>query len=389
MNCLIKVLLALRHKKIPASLHYRQGNPNIRFEDSPFYVNTRLCDWEAEADAEGRPYPRLAVLSSFGFSGTNAHMAVEEAPAVDRTHENRPGYLVVLSARSSEQLRRQAEQLVAYLNEGTDREGGDCGNISYTLLLGRKHFNHRLACVARDTDELVCLLEQWLRAGQKGAAGIAQIHVSDLDGKDRLAEFPLKRYGEQCIRACETATAGDSDYLEHLSAVAALYVQGCELEYERLFAGDRFSRIPLPTYPFAHQRYWVPGGEADGKRDSGPWPPTQRPDPRPLSVGDGAGGASDAATRHSDTHPSREDFELMLFEETWKEEALSDASVPVPDGTVVCFLSDPAHQATVRRVFDRLGGGTRRDRVHRPGGYARTRGCTRNTHGLEGGAAHL
>jgi polyketide synthase PksM len=87
---LIKVLLALQHKKIPASLHYRQVNPHINFADSPFYVNTRLRDWEAVTDAAGRPYPRLAVLSSFGFSGTNAHMAVEEAPAIERRHAD-PG----------------------------------------------------------------------------------------------------------------------------------------------------------------------------------------------------------------------------------------------------------------------------------------------------------
>src|SRR5262249_39680093 len=248
-----------QHKKIPASLHYRQGNPNIRFQDSPFYVNTRLCDWEAETDAEGRPYPRLAVLSSFGFCGTNAHMAIEEAPTIERTHAERPGYLIVLSARSSEQLRRQVEQLVVHLNEGPDRAWEDCGNISYTLLLGRKHFNYRLACVACNKAELVQFLEQWL--GQGSAVRIAQIRVSDLEGKERREQPSLKRYGNQCIQACETGACGDGAYLERLAAVAELYVQGYELDYTRLFAGDRYSRISLPTYPFAGDRYWVPGGE--------------------------------------------------------------------------------------------------------------------------------
>ena len=102
------------------------------------------------------------------------------------------------------------------------------------------------------------LLEQWLGAGKKSAAGIPQIHVSDLDGKEHRQEPSLKRYGDQCIQACETATDESGDYLEQLSAIAALYVQGYELEYERLFAGDRYSRISLPTYPFARDRYWVP-----------------------------------------------------------------------------------------------------------------------------------
>ena len=97
---LIKVLLSLRHKQIPASLHFRQSNPNPRIQDSPFYVNTSLRDWAAERDADARPYSRLAVLSSFGFSGTNAHMAIEEAPVIERAHGHRPWYLIVLSARS-------------------------------------------------------------------------------------------------------------------------------------------------------------------------------------------------------------------------------------------------------------------------------------------------
>ena len=301
---LIKVLLSLRHKKIPASLHFRQGNPNLRLEDSPFYINTSLHDWEAESAAEGRPYPRLAVLSSFGFSGTNAHMAIEEAPAIDRAHGDRPGYLIVLSARSFDQLRRQVEQLVVHLKDGADREWEDCGNISYTLLLGRKHFNHRLACVAGDTAELVHLLERWLGAGQKGTAGIPQIHVSDLDGKEHRQEPSLKRYGDQCIQACEPAADESGGYLEQLSAIAALYVQGYELEYERLFAVDRYSRISLPTYPFARERYWVPSPPSQPSPTLG----GRNPDLH-LSDGEGEQGRSapGGASRNADTDSPRED----------------------------------------------------------------------------------
>ena len=282
------------------------------------------------------------MLSSFGFSGTNAHMAIEEAPVIDRAHGDRPGYLIVLSARSFDQLCRQVEQLVVHLKDGADQEWEDCGNISYTLLLGRKHFNHRLACVAGDTAELVRLLEQWLGAGQKSAAGSPQIHVSDLDGKEHRQEPSLKRYGDQCLQACETAGDEPDGYLEQLSAIAELYVQGYELEYERLFAGDRYSRISLPTYPFAREHYWVPS------------PPSQ---PSPT-----------LERMSHDLHPSggetgettpigaREDFELMLFEETWQPEVLPAPSISVPSGTVVCFLSDPGRQHVVRRVFERLGG---------------------------------
>src|SRR5262249_41458519 len=76
---LIKVLLSLEHRQIPPSLHFEKGNSQIEFENSPFYVNTNLREWNVESGGT-----RRAAVSSFGFSGTNAHLVVEEAPAADR-----------------------------------------------------------------------------------------------------------------------------------------------------------------------------------------------------------------------------------------------------------------------------------------------------------------
>ena len=75
---LIKVLLALKHRQIPPLLHFRTANEHIDFNDSPFYINTELIDWRV-----GPETPRRAAVSSFGFSGTNCHMVIEEAPRVE------------------------------------------------------------------------------------------------------------------------------------------------------------------------------------------------------------------------------------------------------------------------------------------------------------------
>ncbi|MEX1830139.1 SDR family NAD(P)-dependent oxidoreductase, partial [Luteibacter sp. CQ10] len=101
----IKVLLALRHDAMPASLHFEKANSHIDFAASPFFVNTGLRPWMPEP---GRK--RLAAVSSFGFSGTNAHLVIEEAPVRARTAVTRPAHLVVLSARSAAQLRTQAQR---------------------------------------------------------------------------------------------------------------------------------------------------------------------------------------------------------------------------------------------------------------------------------------
>ena len=70
----IKTVLALKNKKIPASLHFQQPNPQIDFKNSPFYVNAALTDWP-----QGNSVRRAGV-SSFGIGGTNAHVILEEAP---------------------------------------------------------------------------------------------------------------------------------------------------------------------------------------------------------------------------------------------------------------------------------------------------------------------
>ena len=238
----IKCVLSLQHRQIPPSLNFEKGNTHIDFENSAFYVNTSLRDWEVEA---GRK--RRAAVSSFGISGTNAHLVLEEAPPQERQHVQRAGYLVVLSARTAEQLTEQAQRLRSRCEADA---GLDCGNISYTLLLGRKHLRHRLACIVRDIPELVEGLRKWLQSGKA-----AHVYSGVLSEKDGREQSGLKRYGNQCIKECGSAPV--EGYLERLSAVADLYVQGYKLEFEGLFAQGGYSRISLPTYPFARERYWV------------------------------------------------------------------------------------------------------------------------------------
>src|SRR5690606_17756140 len=76
---LLKTLLALRPAKLPPTLHCERENEHIPVADAPFYLNRTLREWEV---ADGQP--RRAAVSSFGFSGTNAHVVVEQAPEAAR-----------------------------------------------------------------------------------------------------------------------------------------------------------------------------------------------------------------------------------------------------------------------------------------------------------------
>jgi len=251
---ILKLLLSLKHHEIPPSLHFQTGNPAIDFESSPFYVNSQLQEWRVEDNQV-----RRAAISSFGFSGTNAHMVVEEAPSIDRAIVESPGYVVVLSAQTSEQLKEQARNLLALIKHTPNLSMND---LSFTLFVGRMHLNHRLSCLARNQEELIHCLEQWVEMGTAG-----QVYTAEVQGGKVREQASLKKFGNYCIQECKNATNA-APYLENLAAVAELYVQGYSLDFQRLLS-PRSKRIPLPTYPFARERYWVDAVSATGPRSTG------------------------------------------------------------------------------------------------------------------------
>ncbi|WP_186019656.1 SDR family NAD(P)-dependent oxidoreductase [Burkholderia gladioli] len=252
MAGVIKLLLSLRHRQIPPSLHFEQGNPQIDFEHSAFRVNTALTDWDVPP---GRT--RLAAISSFGFSGTNAHAVIGEAPAAIVRPAQRPAHLVVLSAQSEAQLRELAGRLLVQCRRAGAAAELELGAISYTLLTGRRHMTQRWAAVVGDVASLAEALSGWLAEGRA-----AEVRSGTRDAAKKGDEA-LLRSGERAIADAEQAPA-EAPLREALARLADLFVQGVELDWARLFEGQRYRRVSLPTYPFARERYWVPeGGNAN------------------------------------------------------------------------------------------------------------------------------
>jgi 3-oxoacyl-[acyl-carrier-protein] synthase II len=136
---MMKVVLAMQHKQLPAHLHLKQPNPHIDWKGMGVKVPVELTAWEP---TQGR---RLAGVTSYGRTGTLAHVVMEEAPAraeVERALE-RPEHVLVVSARSEEALRAQAGRYARALAEG----GAELGDVCFTAATGRVHFEHRLAVV--------------------------------------------------------------------------------------------------------------------------------------------------------------------------------------------------------------------------------------------------
>ena len=144
----IKTALILKHKLIPPSLHFENPNPEIDFENSPFYVNTKLKEWKCEG------YPRRAGVSSFGIGGANVHMVLEEymqGALFDKTGE-KDYELILLSARTAGALEKATENLFLDFKGNPKTSLPDA---AYTLQVGRKHFSHRRTAVCSTIEEVL------------------------------------------------------------------------------------------------------------------------------------------------------------------------------------------------------------------------------------------
>ncbi|MDC0746351.1 type I polyketide synthase [Polyangium mundeleinium] len=144
---LMKAVLSLEHEVIPKNLHFRTLNPSISFEGTPFTIPTEAVPWR-RGDRR-----RVAGVSSFGISGTNAHVVLAEVPAVTaaQTEAKAQPELLVLSARSMGALEAQAGRLAAHLGAHPELPLGD---VAFSLATTRSELPHRLAVVATAREAL-------------------------------------------------------------------------------------------------------------------------------------------------------------------------------------------------------------------------------------------
>lgn len=137
----IKAALSLAEGRLPASLFYEAANPHIAFAGSPFIVNAQDTAWPAQPGV-----PRRAGVSSFGVGGTNAHIVLEEAPAMPVSDVAAGPQLLVLSGRSTDALQQSASRLADHLAAGD--AAVNLGDVAWTLAEGRKAFAYRASFAA-------------------------------------------------------------------------------------------------------------------------------------------------------------------------------------------------------------------------------------------------
>ena len=248
---ILKVLLSIKHRQIPALLHFEKLNPYINLDNSPFYPVAKTKPWEPALDEQGRPYPRRAGISSFGFGGANVHIVLEEFLDAQATSDPRPAgpHLVVLSAKTPDRLRANAARLLSHLSKGTD---DDLADIAYTLQVGRDAMPERMGLVVDSIETLVARLQAYID-GDDAAADVKQASVRRKSDAKPVDAGTLAQW----LR--------DRD----LAALLDVWLKGQEPDWMTLYAGHRMRRCSLPTYAFARERYWFsvdPGKQKAGNQ---------------------------------------------------------------------------------------------------------------------------
>ncbi len=247
----IKVLLSMAHETIPSILHFQQLNPYIHLANTPFYIANLKQPWQRLKTEQGHDIPLRAGVSSFGFGGTNAHIVLEEG----RAHQSakpllstKPYYLFTFSAKQKSSLQQKILDLQQWLS--THQNSVSLPSLSFTLNVGRAHFEYRCALVANSTTEL-------LRALTMLAAQTTPEYCIMNDGQACHMHGPVfDSVYQQALRALQQPD-NHEQYRYQLFILADLYTKHYQINWDDLFTGEKYQRIgSLPSYPFIKQRYW-------------------------------------------------------------------------------------------------------------------------------------
>jgi polyketide synthase PksN len=237
-----KVLLQMRHGQLVPSIHAEPPNPRVKLAETHFRVQRALEPWTA-LQIDGQRIPRRAGISSFGAGGANAHIVLEEYLDPVAESAGAGPEILVLSARTGQQLKEMAANLGRFLYG----RAMSLRDVAFTLQSGREALGQRLALVVSDIDECARKLIAWSAA----------------DGQMEGIHRGTAKRSSSARNALLPSAHGD------LNAWAAWWVAGGDIDWAELRGGAPARVVSLPCYPFLRQRFWVPNQTTVGAVDPG------------------------------------------------------------------------------------------------------------------------
>lgn len=256
ITSLVKAAMVLKHGEIPPSINFERPSRRIDFVDTPVYVNDSLTKWE------DREEPHRCAVSSFGLSGTNCHMVLEEYREKNMGAARREGshtWIFTLSAKNKTVLFDLVKSYRHFLEQGADV---DVGDLCFTACSGRGHYNYRLAMVVKSLDDLKQKLDS--------IDPVTFIGKDVYYGEYRIVSSRLKTVEEGQITEDRRAALDEEarlklrEYAEKVKGsealfneICALYVKGADIDWNEIYRSESLKRVSLPTYPFKRDRCWI------------------------------------------------------------------------------------------------------------------------------------
>lgn len=256
---LLKAVLSLKHGELPANLHFNTPNSNIDFVNSPVYVNNKHAIWETGGNT------RICGVSSFGLSGTNCHVILEESPTllpnkIDSNQLQRQ--VLTISARSESAL---LSLIASYKSRVAKLTKDEIDHLCFTANIGRNHYNRRLALLVNSMDDLMVKLIYLLEFGidhapEKGIFFGKFNMVSEKQVPIANGDITKKQIADYTAEAAQLLNTSMKDLLydsETLVKLCSLYVLGADINLGRMYERGNYRRISIPTYQFDRTRCWV------------------------------------------------------------------------------------------------------------------------------------
>ncbi|MGB8453573.1 MAG: SDR family NAD(P)-dependent oxidoreductase [Anaerocolumna sp.] len=258
---LIKVVLSLNNQMMLPSVYFEKPNRKIDFCNSAVFINSILRHWEAQDEK------RLCGVSSFGFSGTNSHIVLEEAPVYIRKENNGTNRILTISAESKSSLYALLMKYQDFLNMDPDIH-----NMCYTANTGRGHYSLRVAVLFKSIDELKAKIAQILMEDMAiddsdifmGEHKIVSSTYVDIDHSKISEEMKIK-FTETADKIIGRQSADELLGMDELKQLCSLYIKGAAVNWSGIYSYTENSRIRIPTYQFDKHRCWLSIPESQNK----------------------------------------------------------------------------------------------------------------------------
>ncbi|EJV87815.1 condensation domain-containing protein [Bacillus cereus] len=247
----VKAILSIKNSEIPPIVHLKMPNRKIDFESSPVYVNDILRKWDTQN------VPKRCGVSSFGLSGTNCHLILEEAPRNEEIEKKENDYtyeVLTISAKSESAFKQLINKYIDMINE----KNINLKDVCYTANTGRGHYKYRLAIIVKNKKDLLeCLGNSCSNVEKKENVYVTKNLVQEEKEVEYIDEGEIRELSEAAKNIINRYKKDDKKNKKLINEICKLYIQGADIDWELLYRGEERRKVRVPVYPFDKTRCWI------------------------------------------------------------------------------------------------------------------------------------